>query len=220
LRYCRIILHADAHQLIYTSAHRHCIPIQTRIAQQPVTRSRISRLQSVILQRGIAFLLMVPAIYVEWNDFPSWRLFTDSSLTDMLIISIAVPSLAYLITRVDKSQVQQVLLEGLMQDRNQWIAYLVATCLYMIGYELLLRGILLHYLAARFEIIYAIGINALIYAAMHLVKDRREALLSLPLGIFLCWLTLYTKSIWPAACLHTVMALSFEYFYSRKKTHV
>jgi len=101
-----------------------------------------------------------------------------------------------------------------------WVQYLMITAAYMIIYEILMRGTVLFMLTDQFPVVYAVAINTLIYAAMHLVKNLKEALLCIPLGIFLCWLTLYTGSIWPAAAFHLIFAFSFELSYSAKLNHV
>ncbi|HLF65322.1 MAG TPA: CPBP family intramembrane glutamic endopeptidase [Saprospiraceae bacterium] len=190
------------------------------ISRHPVTGHILGKIQNLILQRALALLLMLPALITQTANFPSWVLFTKSSVWSIGIISILVPFLAFLLTRADKSNTQRLLYAGLQDRRWRWIAYLLITSMYMVSYEFLLRGTLLHSLTTWLEPVFAISINTLIYSVMHIVKNKREALLSIPLGILLCWLTLYTQSVWPAAFFHSIMALSFEFFYSRKRNHV
>jgi membrane protease YdiL (CAAX protease family) len=190
------------------------------IRRHPLKGRLLTNVQNLVWQRAIAFALMVPILIILVRHFPEWGWITSSAAWGILLIVLIVPAIAFLLTRQDKSDLHRVLYDGLQDDKSQWVVYLLITCLYMMAYELILRGIILHFLISKFEVIYAVAINVLIYATMHLAKNRREALLCIPLGTLLCWMTIYTKSVWPAAVFHTVMALSFEFFYSRKKKHV
>ncbi len=190
------------------------------VKRHPFTGSLLSNIQNLVLQRAIAFVFMSPAVIIIVTQVPEWGLLTSSAMWSILLIAILVPLLAFLITRADHNVEHRLLYSGLQQDVSQWIVYLCVTCAYMISYELILRGTVLHFLTSRFGTIYAIALNVFIYAAMHLPKNRREALLCIPLGTLLCWMTIYTKSVWPAAFFHMIMALSFEFFYSRKQVHV
>ena len=190
------------------------------IRKHPLNGSLLNNVQNLVWQRAIAFALMIPVLIILVRHFPEWGLLTSPALLSLLLISLFVPALAFLLTSQDKSDSHRLLYDGLQDDKSQWMVYLLVTCLYMIAYELILRGIILHFLISKFEVMYAVAINVLIYAIMHLAKNRREALLCIPLGTLLCWMTIYTKSVWPAALFHTIMALSFEFFYSRKKRHV
>lgn len=187
------------------------------ITRHPLTRREINSVQSLVLQRTIAVMLMLPVIITLTIPLPSWVLLPLKAMWATAIIICLVPPLAWLIARSDKNDAQRVLYAPLRNmTLTQTMIYVMITSLYMILYEVLLRGILLNYLVQEYGMILAIVINALIYAAMHLAKNPREALLSIPLGILLCWMTLYTTSVWPATIFHLAMALSFEGFYSRK----
>lgn len=91
--------------------------------------------------------------------------------------------------------------------RNQlsWIVYLVA-------YEYLLRGVLLSSCITLFNMRAAIGVNLILYAMLHLHRDIRQLLFSIPFGIVLCLLTVATHSWISAALLHSAFAISYEFF--------
>jgi membrane protease YdiL (CAAX protease family) len=191
-----------------------------RLRKNPVSGASLSNLQSLIVQRGICCMLMIPALVYATTEQPFWIQMTTSAAVSTGVILVLVPLLSLAIVRPGQSSTPHDVYHGLQTGSQEWFWYLVTTSVYMIVYEILLRGIILHYLVDWVGISLAVTLNTLIYAAMHLVKDRREALLCVPLGIFICWITLYTKSIWPAAVLHVIMALSFELLYNAKRTHV
>lgn len=86
-----------------------------------------------------------------------------------------------------------------------WIAFLVA-------YEFMFRGLLLHASLSVMEPWSAIAINCTLYAFAHFYKGPLETFGAIPVGIILCYMTLLTGNIWSAVILHSVMALTNEWF--------
>jgi membrane protease YdiL (CAAX protease family) len=58
----------------------------------------------------------------------------------------------------------------------------------------------------------AFALNCAIYALAHLYKGPGETFGAIPVGVLLCYLTLVTGNIWTAVILHSLMALSNEWF--------
>jgi len=85
-----------------------------------------------------------------------------------------------------------------------WIAFLI-------GYEFLFRGFLLHASLDLMHAIPAFVLNGALYALAHFYKGPGEIFGSIPLGIVLCYLTLVTGNIWSAVILHSITALSNEW---------
>ncbi len=86
-----------------------------------------------------------------------------------------------------------------------WIVFLIA-------YEFLFRGFLLYATLTVMEPWTAIALNCTLYAFAHFNKGPGETFGAIPLGILLCYLTLVTGNIWSAVVMHSVMALSNEWF--------
>ena len=86
-----------------------------------------------------------------------------------------------------------------------WVAFLI-------GYEAFFRGFLLH---ASLDIMAAgpaIALNCTLYAFAHFYKGPGETYGALLVGILLCYLTMVTGNFWSALILHSIMALSNEWF--------
>ncbi len=84
--------------------------------------------------------------------------------------------------------------------------------LFLLGYEFLFRGFLLH---ASLDIMAAgpaIALNCALYAFAHFYKGPGETFGAIPVGVLLCYLTLITGNIWCAVVIHALMALSNEWF--------
>ncbi|MDX1672328.1 MAG: CPBP family intramembrane glutamic endopeptidase [Balneolaceae bacterium] len=95
-------------------------------------------------------------------------------------------------------------------DRWHW-ANTAVWSIYLFSYEFLMRGLILFSCIALFGVVPAIIINCLIYAGVHLPKDYKEALGSLPFGAVLCLFAVHTQSIWILFILHLLLALAMEW---------
>ena len=88
----------------------------------------------------------------------------------------------------------------------------ISWILFLIGYEFLFRGFVLY---ASLNIMApgaAIALNTAIYAFAHFYKGPGETFGAIPAGIIFSYLTLLTGNIWSAVVLHSIMALSNEWF--------
>ncbi len=92
-----------------------------------------------------------------------------------------------------------------------WISALTWV-MYLLGYEIMLRGFLFFNSVEQAGVLSAIIINTCIYAFLHLTKGMNETLGAIPLGILLCFVTFYTGTIWAAFWIHCILALSNEWF--------
>jgi membrane protease YdiL (CAAX protease family) len=88
------------------------------------------------------------------------------------------------------------------------IVYIVGWAFYLLGYEVLFRGILLMPLADHLGIWPAIAINIALYCAAHLPQGPVEAWGAAPVGLILCLVTLASGTIWVAFLVHLTMALT------------
>jgi len=106
-----------------------------------------------------------------------------------------------------------------LKEWNTGYMILSATgwAVYLAGYEFLFRGFLLSSTLNAWGIIPSIIINTFIYSAAHLHKNRREVLGSIPFGIVLCLMAIYTNSIILPFITHLSLAVSSEYFALKHK---
>jgi membrane protease YdiL (CAAX protease family) len=84
-------------------------------------------------------------------------------------------------------------------NAHSWAAYLL-------GYELLFRGVLLFPVVETLGVWPAIAINTALYSATHIPKGLDETIGAAFLGTVLCLLTLSTGTIWIAVIVHIAMA--------------
>lgn len=101
--------------------------------------------------------------------------------------------------------------------KQEWSYFLISGSaltwfLYLCSYEFLFRGILLFSSLDALSQAAAISLNLCIYALVHVPKGLKETVASIPFGIILCFLTIKSNSVWPAIMIHTVLALSNEWF--------
>lgn len=84
--------------------------------------------------------------------------------------------------------------------------------LFLVGYEFMFRGFLLQASLGLMEAGPAIALNCALYALSHFYKGPGETFGAIPVGILLCYMTIITGNIWCAVIIHSVMALSNEWF--------
>jgi len=88
----------------------------------------------------------------------------------------------------------------------------ISWVLFLVAYEFLFRGFLLYSSLLVLEPVPAIAINCSLYAFAHFYKGPGETFGAIPVGIFVCYLTVHTGNIWSAVIFHSLMALSNEWF--------
>ena len=80
--------------------------------------------------------------------------------------------------------------------------------LYLTGYEFFFRGFLLFGPLFVMDAWSAVALNAVIYALMHLQKNMRETIGSVPFGAVLAIIALQTGSIWTGLVIHITLAIA------------
>ncbi len=102
--------------------------------------------------------------------------------------------------RIEKWSGKLLALSGL-----SWIAFLVA-------YEFFFRGFLLFASLTVLDPWPAIALNCSLYGFAHFYKGPGETFGAIIVGVLLCYLTIHTGNIWSAVVIHSLMALSNEWF--------
>lgn len=90
------------------------------------------------------------------------------------------------------------------------IFYAVARVLFLITYEILLRGSVLPILIDATGAWIAILLNTVLYGLLHAFASRKEIIGSLLFGPVLCLLTIQFQALWPAITLHVLLAVLYE----------
>jgi len=97
-------------------------------------------------------------------------------------------------------------------SKNLIIISAISWLAYLLGYEIMFRGVLFYNCLNEMDLFSAIIINISIYSLVHIPKGFNETIGALPMGIILCFLTWFTGSIWAAFVLHSLLALTNEWF--------
>jgi membrane protease YdiL (CAAX protease family) len=82
---------------------------------------------------------------------------------------------------------------------------------FLVVYEWFFRGMLLISFSKWLGISWAIGINIFLYALLHIHKSKKEIVGCVPLGLLLCFFTIWWQSIWPAIIFHVQIAIVNEW---------
>ncbi len=130
------------------------------------------------------------------------------TLLSMLILSLVVIPIASFSARKPENLKTYPQIRARTWDRTTVFLNIAGWALYLLGYEILFRGVLLMPLAAELGIWPAIAINIALYSSTHIPKGLAETLGAIPLGLVFCLITLSTGTIWAAFVAHLALALA------------
>jgi membrane protease YdiL (CAAX protease family) len=134
---------------------------------------------------------------------------TDTLLFNLLVIIglllLVIPLAAYS-AKKEKNLVNYPQIRAKVWTKKTFRLNLIGWAVYLVGYELLFRGILLFPLVEAYGIWLAIAVNVALYSATHIPKGLDETLGAAPLGFVLCLLTLMSGNIWISVLVHIGMA--------------
>jgi len=179
-----------------------------------------SQAKEIVLQRlwGFIFLGVFPVIFIlffpekslkdfglgcSWQTAPPWWVIVI--LVIILIAGFYSAKQPGNLAMYPQIRTQQWSPGLLSLSGFSWVVFLL-------GYEFLFRGFLLYASLAVMDVWPAIALNCALYALAHLYKGPGETFSAIPLGILLCYLTILTGNIWTAVGIHSVMALSNEWW--------
>ncbi|HMT52579.1 MAG TPA: CPBP family intramembrane metalloprotease [Saprospiraceae bacterium] len=105
------------------------------------------------------------------------------------------------------------LAKALIQHKNQLPVYhLFYTVFYYIAWEFYFRGYLLFGLKERYGVMEAILIQTISSCLIHIDKPFAEIILSIPVGIFLGFVALRSRSFWYVFLVHASLGVLTDIF--------
>ena len=144
---------------------------------------------------------------IAWRTFDIWETF--KWLVPMIALILA---LTYFSTRSQESldtypqmRIKKWKPGPVMVNSTSWF-------LYLLGYEMLFRGVLFTPCVDRFGFWAAVSINLTLYAITHIPKGARETAGTFLYGLVACIATAVTGNIAVAVITHVAMALANDYF--------
>ena len=133
---------------------------------------------------------------------------TMTSLVAILILAALTMPLVFMSARKTAHQVNY----PQIREKNWTRSLVLKNCLgwvaYLLGYEVLFRGILLFPLVDAIGVWPALAINTAMYSATHIPKGLDESISAVFLGVVLCLMTLMTGTLWVAVFVHIIIALT------------
>ncbi|MDP3914517.1 MAG: CPBP family intramembrane metalloprotease [Bacteroidota bacterium] len=169
------------------------------------------RLSGVVIFGFLPLAVILISGTKKLSDFGVVRPDSESYFWVMILSLVIVP-VSYFNSRTEENlkmypqiREKEWSIGMLIMSALSWIAYLLA-------YEFLFRGFLFFAALPVLGLFFAIVLNTIIYALVHLHKGFKEIIGSVPLGILLCYLTYLSGTIWVAVFTHIILALTSEWF--------
>lgn len=181
------------------------------------TSANLASVKYIFFCKTMGFLLMgVIPLILFLSLFPSYQIKDIGlsinyktiffSLKWILILAIITIPITFYSAKKEKNLKNYPQIRAKEWDRKILTINLLGWCIYLFGYELLFRGVLLFSLVDSIGIWPAITINIALYSATHIPKGLDETIGAIPLGLVLCILTLLSETIWVAFFAHVLMA--------------
>lgn len=159
---------------------------------------------------GLAPLLILLLVEPQRNiAYYGLNFRTDTLIFNLLTtigLALVLIPLVWFSARKPKNLLNYPQIRVAIWDTKTFRLNLLGWAIYLFGYELLFRGILLFPLVEAYGVWLAIAVNVAFYAATHIPKGLDETIGAAPLGLVLCLLTLMAGNIWIAFLVHVVMA--------------
>jgi membrane protease YdiL (CAAX protease family) len=136
-----------------------------------------------------------------WNSTTSFQ-----TIEWIAVLLLLVVPLVYLSAKKPKNLVNYPQIRTIKWTSRIFYWNLIGWAFYLMGYELLFRGVLFFPLIKLIGFWPASALNCALYATTHIPKGLDETVGALVLGAVLCLLTAATDTIWIALIVHIAMA--------------
>jgi membrane protease YdiL (CAAX protease family) len=165
---------------------------------------------AILNQRHLLSLLAMAAsiLYVGFVNSDWLQLHTTFSTMDLTLILLTGATAFVVSTSAAHKALCQEAPVDLVVDSTE--TYLLLRGLFLMCYEIFFRGVLLNFCITITTVPIAVVTNVVLYAIAHTFSTRQELIGSVPFGIVLCLLTLYTRSVWPAVIIHVMLGLPYD----------
>ena len=121
------------------------------------------------------------------------------------LCALVVP-LAYISAKKPKNLVNYPQIRAKEWTKKTVFINALGWAIYLFGYEMLFRGILLFPVSEAIGLWPAIAVNIALYSATHIPKGLDETIGAVPLGLVLCLLTVMSGTVWIAFLVHVALA--------------
>jgi len=169
------------------------------------------RVTGFVFIGAIPFLLTGAISGQNFTEFGIGFSFTTSNLLWILSLVAVVVTVNFFTCRKPSMWQEYPRIRVGRWNRKVLFFSALTWVLYLIGYELTFRGLLLFTYTYTFGAIPAIIINLSFYCFAHVSQGIKESVGSIPFGIIMCVITLTTGTVWIAVIVHIALALSNEW---------
>jgi membrane protease YdiL (CAAX protease family) len=160
-------------------------------------------------RHAICLIVLVATILLVGFTKSRWLMLRPLQTEAVIFTTIAGAAAALVSTRAAR-QVLKGRTPALISGSPE--SYLLLRALFLVAYELFFRAILFQFCLVWVTVPAAIAINVVLYVGAHPFSSRQELIGSLPFGLLLCGITVYTQSVIPAILLHLLMGPPYDLF--------
>lgn len=182
--------------------------------------NKIGNIKTILFTRMLGFFLfgIIPVLSVFFfseNILSSYGV-QISNINKSLLWIIPLSPVLITVTYFNSKQKEHLSVYPQIRKAN-WTSKLLALSmstwvLYLLAYEFLFRGYLLLVSITFLGIWPAVILNIIIYSLAHIPKGTKETVMAIPFGLVIALSVIHTGNILVAVILHSILALSTEWF--------
>ncbi len=173
-----------------------------------------------LLKRVIgSFIFLIPvaiSIINQPNNFfkmPGFSFSIDWSVIAIVFSVIILMAVADYFMASDKENIENYPpIRSNVWSRSLLLKSTLTWAVFLVCYEMIFRGLFLFSTIEKIGLLHATLLNTVVCSLVHLMKSKREALMSIPVGLLLCYIAWKSGSFWYAAILHVALAIVHEAF--------
>ena len=199
---CIVIAYAVILLHFYKASKKDCI----NIADVVQSSGQLSILNERHTGSLVAMCIPVLLVGAQNNDWLQLRFTPEihvAALTFILGIAAFIIALFTAIKTIKKGVPAHF-------GQEKMEKYIFIRTIFLVVYEIFFRAVLLQVSLQFVPVPIAVAINVILYVGAHAFSTRQEFWGSLPFGVLLCWLTLFSGSVWPAVLVHALLALPYD----------
>jgi membrane protease YdiL (CAAX protease family) len=172
----------------------------------------------VLFRRALGFLLFASTAfyYLLYTKLPfsSIGIIVYNKLTTLyfvLVIGSLLFTLNYFTARKPGNLVRFPQIRATGWPKSLVIKNALSITFFLLGYEVMFRGVLFFSCFTDFGMVTATVINTSFYAFVHFPKGFKSTIITIPFGITLCIVTSITGTIWAVFWIHLIYILTLEW---------
>ncbi|MGI8906165.1 MAG: CPBP family intramembrane glutamic endopeptidase [Candidatus Sumerlaeaceae bacterium] len=179
-----------------------------------LTKSTMDTMMAMFIQNVVAWSVTLPA-GLWWSRAQAKEAFPFRPFPVQIVPALVIGTwgltllLVGTATLIPAPDWWKNAMEKLLAGTAKWTMFLPVVVVAPLAEELFFRGLVLRGFLQRYSVTKAVWASSILFAVFHL--NPWQVFVALPLGLFMAWLFLCTRSLWPCIIAHVTANFGTNY---------